>query len=123
MELVKRTIQRYVQPSEFEWAAILAPWRELAYSKGASICAVGQVEERFYIVERGVQRLSFPHDGQDICVGFSYNGSWSGDYASFVTRQPARFDVMAITDSVLVGIAHSDLQRLYTCLLYTSRCV
>lgn len=113
MDLVKRTIQRYVQPTEPEWAAILAPWHELAFSKGAPICAVGQVEQRFYIVKSGVQRLSFPHDGQDICVGFAYNGSWSGEYASFVTRQPARFDVVAITDSVLVGITHADLQRLY----------
>jgi CRP-like cAMP-binding protein len=57
--------------------------------------------------------VSFPHDGEDICVGFAYDGSWSGEYASFITRKPARFDVVAITDSVLLGIRYADLQRLY----------
>ena len=114
MELVRQTIARYVQPTEAEWAMILPLWHEYAFSRGSVICGVGQVEERFYIVQHGVQRLSFPHDGNDVSVGFAYDGSWCGEYASFVSRKPARFQVMAVTDSVLVGIAYQDLQRLYT---------
>lgn len=113
MELVRRTIQRYVPLTEAEWARIAPCWQEHAFTRGAHICAVGQVEQRFYIVQSGVQRLSFPHDGQDICVGFAYDGSWSGEYMSFVTRKPARFDVVAMTDSVLLGIGYDDLQHLY----------
>lgn len=113
MDLVRRTIERYVPLSDEAWQRIAPSWKEYAFTKGASICAVGQVEDRFYIVKSGVQRLSFPHDGQDVCVGFGYDGSWSGEYASFVSRKPARFDVVAMTDSVLLGIAHGDLQRLF----------
>ncbi len=113
MELVRRTIERYVGLSNDDWARMAPCWREYAFSKGASICDAGQVEQRFYIVSRGVQRLSFPHDGLDVCVGFAYDGSWSGEYASFISRKPARFDVVAMTDSVLLGISHEDLQRLY----------
>ena len=113
MDIVRRTIERYVTLTEAEWSAIAPCWREYAFGRGSEVCAVGQVEQRFYIVKSGVQRLSFPHDGRDICVGFAYDGSWSGEYASFVTRSPARFDVVALTDSVLVGIEHDDLQRLY----------
>lgn len=113
MELVRRTIERYVRLSPEDWERIAPYWREAAFTKGAAISSVGRVEDRFYIVASGVQRLSFPHDGEDICVGFAYDGSWSGDYASFLTRAPARFDVVAITDSMLIGIGHDDLQRLY----------
>ena len=113
MDLVRRTIQRYVPLSEEEWGKVATCWQDHAFSRKASICLVGQVEERFWIVKEGVQRISFPHDGEDICVGFAYGGSWSGEYASFVTRAPARFDVVAMTDSVLTGIRHDDLQRLY----------
>ena len=116
MELVRRTIERYVPLGEQELERIAPHWSEHAFSRGAFVSASGSVEQRFYIVKSGVQRLSFPHDGQDICVGFAYDGSWSGDYASFVTRKPARFDVVAITDSVLVGIGYEDLQRLYDAL-------
>jgi CRP-like cAMP-binding protein len=114
VELVRRTIERYVPLRDTEWQRIAPHWTEHAFSRGAFVSAVGQVEQRFYIVKSGVQRLSFPHDGQDICVGFAYDGSWSGDYASFVTRKPGQFDVVAITDSVLLGIRHEDLQRLYS---------
>ncbi|MCC6838978.1 MAG: Crp/Fnr family transcriptional regulator [Flavobacteriales bacterium] len=114
MELVRHTIGRYVQPTEAEWARILPCWREFVFSRGAVVSAVGRIEQNFYIVKSGVQRLSFPFDGKDICVGFAYNGSWSGEYASFVTRTPARFEVAAVTDSELLGIGYSDLQQLYS---------
>lgn len=113
MDLVRRTIQRYVPLRTDEWERIAPCWAEHAFTKGAAVCSVGQVEQHFYIVKSGVQRLSFPHDGQDVCVGFAYDGSWCGEYASFISRRPARFDVVALTDSVLIGIGHDDLQRMY----------
>lgn len=113
MELVRRTIERYVSLQDEEWTRIGSCWQEFAFSKGTPICASGQVEHYFYIVKSGVQRLLFAHDGTEICVGFAYDGSWCGEYASFVTRKPARFDVVALTDSILYGIRYEDLQRLY----------
>lgn len=114
MDLVRSTIQRYVDLSDADWQRIAPLWHERAFTKGAHICAAGEVEQWFYIVKSGVQRLSFFHEGNDVCVGFAYNESWCGEYASFVSRRPARFDVKAITDTVLVGIRHEDLQRLYS---------
>lgn len=114
MDLVRSTIQRYVDLSDDDWQRIAPLWHERAFSKGAYICAAGEVEQWFYIVKIGVQRLSFFHEGNDVCVGFAYDGSWCGEYASFVSRKPARFDVKAISDTVLVGIRYEDLQRLYS---------
>jgi CRP-like cAMP-binding protein len=71
------------------------------------------VEGRFHIVESGVQRLYFEHDGSEICLGFSYDHSWSGDYDSFVRQAPGRLNVQAHSESVLLGIEHADLTRLY----------
>ena len=116
MELVRRTIERYVPLSDADWARIAPHWREHAFARNAFVTRTGEVEQRFYIVQRGVQRMSFPHDGEDICVGFSYDGSWCGAFDSFVSRKPSRFDVRAITDSVLLGIAYTDLQQLYDAL-------
>lgn len=113
MDLVRRTIERYVDLTGAHWARIGRYWAEHAFTRNAIITRAGSVEPRFYIVKSGVQSLSFPHDGEDICVGFAYDGSWSGAFDSFVTRTPSRFDLRAITDSVLLGIEHTDLQRLY----------
>jgi CRP/FNR family transcriptional regulator, anaerobic regulatory protein len=113
MDLVRSTLERYIPVSEQDWSLVAPLWKEYRFPRAACITSVGSVEDRFYIVQAGVQRLSFPHDGEDVCVGFSYDGSWSGVYDSFVTRTPARLAVSAITDSVLWGIAHADLQGLY----------
>ena len=113
MDLVRRTIERYVRLTDDDWARVAPCWSEYAFSKGALVSRVGEVEQHFYIVRSGVQRISFHHDGEHICVGFSYDGSWTGAFDSFVTRKPGRFDVRAVTDSVLLGIRHAEIHRLY----------
>lgn len=113
MELVRRTIERYVPLSEQDWAVIAPCWQRYDFARGSFISSIGKVEGRFYIVEEGVQRLYIEHDGSGICLGFSFGHSWTGDYDSFLRRSPGRFQVQALTDSVLIGITHADLNRLF----------
>jgi CRP/FNR family transcriptional regulator, anaerobic regulatory protein len=113
MSLVRSTIERYVKLSDAEWGEVSPCWSTFHFPKGAFVSQVGRVERRFYIVEEGVQRLFFEHDGNEHCLGFSYDHSWSGDYDSFVGQRPGRFQVQAVTNSVLVGIERVDLLRLF----------
>jgi CRP/FNR family transcriptional regulator, anaerobic regulatory protein len=113
-DLIKRTIERYVPLTETEWRIIGPCWMERSFPRGALVSKAGVVEQWFYVVLEGVQRLYFEHDGSDHCLGFSYDHSWSGDFDSFVSQRPGRFNVQAVTDSVLMGIRHADLQELFT---------
>lgn len=113
MQLVRDTIERYVKLTDAEWAEVAPCWARYSFPKGAFVSQAGRVETRFYIVEQGVQRIYFEHDGNEYCLGFSFGHSWSGDYDSFLSGQPGRFQVQALTDSVLLGIGHADLMRLY----------
>ncbi|MCB0764835.1 MAG: Crp/Fnr family transcriptional regulator [Flavobacteriales bacterium] len=111
--LVRRTIARYVELSDPEWALVLAPWESVYFRKGEFVSSAGSIEDRFYVVQEGVQRLFFEHDGNEHCLGFSYDGSWCGDFDSFVRQRPGRFQVQAITESRLAGIRYADMHRLY----------
>lgn len=113
MHLVRRTIERYVPLSNAEWDVVAPCWNRYHFARGAYISAIGLVEAHFYIVEEGVQRLYIEHDGAEICLGFSYTNSWTGDYDSFIRQTPGRFQVQALTDSTVLGITHADLHRLY----------
>jgi len=113
MDLVRVSIERYVKLTDAEWAEVSLYWRRFSFAKGEFISRIGRVETRAYIVEQGVQRMYFEHDGNEHCLGFAYGHSWSGDYDSFLGQRPGRFQVQAITDSVLVGVEYSDLLRLY----------
>lgn len=113
MSLVRRTIERYVKLTDAEWAEVAPCWKRYSFAKGDFISHAGRVETRAYIVDQGVQRMYYEHDGTEHCLGFSYGNSWSGDYDSFLGQRPGRFQVQAITDSVLEGIERVDLLRLY----------
>lgn len=113
MDLVRRTIERYVKLTDVEWAEVAPCWRRHLFPKGEHVSVAGSVEQRFYIVEEGVQRMYFEHDGDEHCLGFSYGHSWSGDYESFLSQCQGRFQVQAVTDSALLGIERADLLRLY----------
>ncbi len=112
IDLVRSTIERYVVITDREWERIKICWSDRTFRKGDFVSRAGLVEDRFYIVRNGVQRLYIEHDGSGICLGFSYDHSWSGDYDSFIRQGPGRMNVQAVTDSVLVGIHRSDLLRL-----------
>lgn len=113
VDLVRRTIERYVPLREEAWEQVRPCWHTFSFARGAFVSQARSVEHRFYIVQDGVQRLFVEHDGTEHCLGFSYGHSWTGDYDSFVRQKPGRFNVQAITDSTLVGITHADLNRLY----------
>ena len=113
MDLVRATIERYVKLTDAEWAEVEPCWKRYSFAKGDHISQAGRVETRAYIVEQGVQRMYHEHDGNEHCLGFAYGNSWSGDYDSFVGRRPGRFQVQAMTDSILLGIERVDLLRLY----------
>jgi len=113
MELVRTTIERYVPLTDADWEIVRVPWRIRSFPKGAMITAIGQVEDWFSIVQAGAQRMFIPHDGEEVCIGFSYGHSWSGVFDSFVTRTPSRFGLQAVTASELVSIRYEDLQELY----------
>lgn len=113
MELVRTTIERYVKLTDAEWDMVRPYWRERAFPRGALLTEVGQVEHWFSIVASGVQRMFIPHDAEEVCIGFAYGNSWSGVFDSYVTRQPSRFALQAVTDAVLLSIHHDDLQELY----------
>jgi CRP-like cAMP-binding protein len=113
MQLVRSTIERYVKLTDPEWEEVAPHWAAHAFPKGGMVSEAGRVERRFYIVQEGVQRLYYAHDGSEHCLGFAYGHSWSGDFDSFLGQRPGRFQVQAVTDSVLLGIERSDLLRLY----------
>lgn len=111
--LVRATIARYVRMSEEQWSSVLALWERRSYPKGAFIAEVGKIDDRFHIVEEGVHRLYFEHDGNELCLGFAYAGTWSGDPDSFYSQRPGRFQLQAVTDTTTWSITRTDLLALF----------
>lgn len=111
--IVRNTISRYVLLADAEWELVGPAWQRRTYAKGDMVAEAGRVEEWFHIVEEGVHRLYFEHDGNELCLGFAYDGSWSGDPDSFHSQRPGRFQLQALTPSSTWAIHRTDLLALF----------
>lgn len=74
----------------------------------------GAVERHFYFVKNGVQCLYLINSqGEKVIMGFSYTGSVSGVYDSFVMQQPSQLYLESITKSSLYSFTRKDFDDLF----------
>ncbi len=110
---LKEVIFSKVGFSSQEWDDFIQYWELVSYPKNTYLTQPGQTEHYLYFVEEGVQRGFHLVDGEEICVAFAYDHSYSGIVDSFITQTPAKYYLETISNSVLLRLSYQNLQRLY----------
>ena len=101
--------------SDSEYEEFAALWEVKQYPKKGFLTEMGMVEQYFYVVIDGVQAIYLLDQKGDKCVlGFSYTGSPSGVYDSFLERAPSHYFLEALTDSSLLTLNYDNYQKLFT---------
>lgn len=96
------------------FAALTHRLRPVAYAKRTVITAEGDVQRNLLFIEEGVQCSYYlDAEGRQHVVAFTYPVSVSGLPESFLTQQPARYCLEALTDTRAQSLAHADLQALF----------
>ncbi|MCH2223274.1 MAG: Crp/Fnr family transcriptional regulator [Crocinitomicaceae bacterium] len=81
-------------------------WELVTFERNELITEAGRLEKYFYVVLEGVQVIYIlTADGEKKVIGFSYNGSFSGIYDSFLSNKVSRYFLEAVTPSKLVRIS------------------
>lgn len=89
-------------------------WELKTFKQYDLITEAGTVEDCFYFVLEGVQAVYVLNEkGDKVVLGFSYTGSPSGVFDSFISRSPATLFLEALKPSKLLAIRHSDYQNLF----------
>lgn len=92
-----------LNPSEHQF--FFDAWEEVEFNKGDYITEAGKVEQSFYVVIEGVQCLYIlTPNGDKKVIGFSFNGSFSGVYDSFLMQSKSHLFIEALTTSKLLRI-------------------
>lgn len=110
---LKEKVNQLSVLTDEEWQDFSSRWKPYDVKKGDYIIKIGQIEHYFYFVHDGMLRAFMINKGQDISVGFTYNGDFSGAYDSFLQRQPADWSMQATTDSNLLRIGYDDLMEMF----------
>ena len=104
----------YVSLPDRVWKDIRGRWQTCHFQKDTLLTAPPTVESRFYFVLSGVQRLYYlSPEGNEVVLGFTFQGNFSGVYDSFVQQTPARCYLQALTDSELLAIGIADMNELF----------
>jgi len=111
---LKNTLDRLLPLSreEFVYFATLLTTRRLA--KHEPLLRAGEVCTQIAFINQGCLRYYYLKDGSEFNGQFFFEGSWVGDYQSFLTGQPAVQYIDALEDTELLTMSRTDLLTLYT---------
>jgi CRP-like cAMP-binding protein len=111
IELIKKAFSP-IELDANEHATFFDFWECVAFKKGDLITEQNQVERYFYVVETGIQMVYlWDKNGEKKVIGFSFDGSFSGVYDSFVKERPSNYILEAMSSSKLWRINLTDFNR------------
>jgi len=113
IELIKKAFLP-IKLNSFDHARFFEYWECVEFKKGDLITQQNQIERYFYVVETGIQMIYlWDKNGEKKVIGFSFDGSFSGVYDSFVKERPSNYVLEALSNSKLWRINLSDFNRSY----------
>ncbi|WP_170170362.1 Crp/Fnr family transcriptional regulator [Hymenobacter perfusus] len=95
-----------------EASAFTACWKPVpALRRTDFLMQAGQVEYTLYFVHKGLLRVYYPTESEEICVGFAYDQTLICSFPSFINQQPSAYAIQALRRTELLGIHRTDFMR------------
>jgi CRP-like cAMP-binding protein len=89
-------------------------WKPTSFKQNELITEAGSIEKYFYVVLEGVQAIYLlDQKGNKVVLGFSYSGSPSGVFDSFIHQKPSDTFLEALKPSKLLAISRADYLNLF----------
>lgn len=91
-------------------SAILKP---MEFPKGHMLVKQHSICQYIFFIERGLTRTFYYKDDKDVTDWLSAENMFACSIISFLTRKPDRRGIELLEDSMLWGLHHDDLEKLY----------
>ncbi|MFY0600595.1 MAG: Crp/Fnr family transcriptional regulator [Cyclobacteriaceae bacterium] len=112
--LFDQSFGKYINISEEAYAFLNSTFASQEFSTKEFIVEAGNVGKYFYFVQSGVQAMYLINrKGEKVVLGFSFGGSLSGVYDSFLYQKPSDYFLEALTPSRLIGINLENYKKLF----------
>ncbi len=110
---LRSQVSKLVPLTDEEWSLFRTNWEPKELEKGEVATQIGDVENYFYYVHEGVIRGYAIKEGEDVSIGFSYKGDYSGAYDSLLSRTPSEWCMQAVTKTSTLRIYFERLHELF----------
>lgn len=81
---------------------------------GEQIVRQGEVCRKLIFLIKGATVMMYEREGKVFIKDFIFENSLASVYESFITQEPARYALKAITDCTYQSMSYQDLQNAYT---------
>jgi CRP-like cAMP-binding protein len=113
-ELIQKAFGRYVVINEEAAAFLSQNFQIKEHNQKDFLVEAGTVAKYFYLVISGVQAIYLiDQKGNKVVLGFSFDGSVSGVYDSFLSQKPSSYFLEALTPSKLIAISKKKYDELF----------
>jgi len=103
-----------VKLDDEELAILLSKWnRSVELKRNEFLIEKGQTESSLFFVLNGSMRIYFPHQEDEVCVGFAYDNSLICSYPSFIRNLPSEYYIQALTRTELIAIGRNDFYAMF----------
>ncbi len=110
MEMLQTMLQA-IHPLEAEaMEALLNGWQEVNFKRNELITQAGKVQRDMLFMVEGLQRSYYIKDGREFVIAFTYPPSFSGIPESFLTQQPSKYFLQAVTDGKMLKLPWERLE-------------
>ncbi|MBK9452186.1 MAG: cyclic nucleotide-binding domain-containing protein [Bacteroidetes bacterium] len=106
-----QTMLQAIHPLEAEaMEALLNGWQEVNFKRNELITQAGKVQRDMLFMVEGLQRSYYIKDGREFVIAFTYPPSFSGIPESFLTQQPSKYFLQAVTDGKMLKLPWERLE-------------
>ena len=112
--LILNNIARFIDLTELEKQKYLSLLTGIKIKKKSFLMQAGDVTKYEYFITKGCLKVyTLDEEGSPHISMFAVEDYWTGDLASFITKQPSRYFIKATEDSELLGISRANYDLLF----------
>ncbi|WP_271785311.1 Crp/Fnr family transcriptional regulator [Aquimarina algiphila] len=112
--LILNNIARFIDLTELEKQKYLSLLTEIKVKKKVFLMQEGDTTKYEYFIIKGCLKVyTLDEDGAPHISMFAVEDYWTGDLASFMTKEPTPYFIKATEDSELLGISRANYDLLF----------
>ena len=111
---ILKNISRYIELTVLEKQKYISLLTEIKVRRKDFLMQAGDITKYEYYITKGCLKVyTLDEDGAPHISMFAVEDYWTGDMASFMTREPSRYFIKATEDSELLGISRTNYDLLF----------
>ena len=112
--LILNNVSRFVDLTELEKQKYISLLTDIHVNRKSYLMQAGEITKYEYFITKGCLKVyTLDEHGAPYISMFAVEDYWTGDLASFITKQPSNYFIKATEDSELLGISRPNYDLLF----------